>query len=124
MIKFIIFFLVGFIIFLLMQEGNSYSKNKAINTLAKQSARWSTAASQDKNPMIAVLHANYGAGYLWAIGDIATSSEFENATGLNYEKFRDEVISVQEKATRNAIITCPQFGPNPTYLTSVAGEGV
>lgn len=38
--------------------------------LIRQVARWSTAGKQDKNSMIAVLHANYGAGYLWALKDI------------------------------------------------------
>src|SRR5207237_6958 len=40
-----------------------------VQILTRQAARWSTAASQDNNPLIAVLHANYGAGYLWAIHD-------------------------------------------------------
>ena len=39
-------------------------KKFIVNKLLRQTARWSTAAKQDNNSMIAVLHANYGAGYL------------------------------------------------------------
>ena len=46
---------------------NQLSKN--INTLIRQAARWSVAAQQDESPIIALLHANYGAGYLWALKD-------------------------------------------------------
>ena len=35
-----------------------------IQKLTRQAARWSTAAAQDESPLIAVLHANYAAGYL------------------------------------------------------------
>ena len=41
-----------------------------IQTLVRQSARWS-AAKQDKSVMIKVLHTNYGAGYLWALHEWA-----------------------------------------------------
>ena len=50
-----------------------------IQKLTRQAARWSTAAAQDDSPLIAVLHANYGAGYLWALKDIATAKQIKNA---------------------------------------------
>lgn len=94
----------------------------SVRTLARQAARWSVAAAQDRNPMIAVLHANYGAGYLWAINDIVTSSEFERMTGHDYVKFRDSIVSVQDMATKKAVSVCPQFGPERSFLTKVSGE--
>lgn len=104
----------------------SYSQPKplddAVRTLTRQAARWTTAALQDENPMIAVLHANYGAGYLWAITDIVTSSEFEKMTGLDYIKFRDEITKAQDWATQKAVGECPSFGPPRTYLTEIGGE--
>ena len=54
-----------------------------IKVLTRQAARWSTAAKQDKNSMVAVLHANYGAGYLWALKDIASSEQIKSATGTS-----------------------------------------
>ena len=43
---------------------SSSSLDVPIQIMVRQAARWSTAADQDESPMIAVLHANYGAGYL------------------------------------------------------------
>ena len=105
------------------QCGATDSKEDIIRTLLRQSARWSTAASQDENPMIAVLHANYGAGYLYALQDIASPEEIVNATGVDIIKYKKGITSAQDIATVTAIKSCPQFGPEPTYLTSLGGEG-
>lgn len=94
----------------------------AVKTLTRQAARWSTAAKQDQNPLIAVLHANYGAGYLWAINDIVTSAQFNSITGLDYTKFRDEIVKIQDDATKKMAAVCPGFAPEPSYLTQVSGE--
>lgn len=94
----------------------------AVRTLTRQAARWSTAAAQDQNPLIAVLHANYGAGYLWAINDIVTSCDFEKMTGYNYVKFRDAVVAVQDAATKKALDVCPDFGPVKNYLSKIGAE--
>ena len=100
------------------------SRSSDIRKLVRQSARWSTAAKQDESPMIAVLHANYGAGYLWALKDIATPVEISMAAGINIAKFEKEIIHVQDEATKSMIRACPSFGPDPTYLTSIGGEGM
>lgn len=103
--------------------GATDSKKDIIRTLLRQSARWSTAAAQDENPMIAVLHANYGAGYLYALKDIATPEEIVNATGVDISKYKKAIVDAQDMATVSAIKACPSFGPEPTYLTSLGGEG-
>ena len=54
--------------------------NNIVDILVRQTARWATAAKQDKNILIAVLHANYAAGYLWALKDIASDEEIETVT--------------------------------------------
>ena len=98
-------------------------KRDIIKTLLRQSARWSTAAAQDEAPMIAVLHANYGAGYLWALMDVANNDEIERATGVDVLKYKEGITSTQDAATVRAIGACPEFGPPATYLTSLGGEG-
>ena len=98
-------------------------KHDIIKTLLRQSARWSTAATQDKAPMIAVLHANYGAGYLYALMDIATPEEIESVTGVDIMKYKSAITGAQDAATVAAISKCPEFGPEPSYLTSLGGEG-
>tara|TARA_B100000029_G_scaffold471960_1_gene512023 strand:+ start:275 stop:700 length:426 start_codon:yes stop_codon:yes gene_type:complete len=95
-----------------------------IKTLVRQAARWSTAAAQDDSPLVAVLHANYGTGFLWALKDIATTSQIEQVTGIDYMKFEKEIVTVQDNATKKMIKLCPDFAPPKSYLTSLSGEGI
>jgi hypothetical protein len=107
---------------------SNYTKNEKkmlyfiINKLVRQSARWATAAKQDKNSMIAVLHANYGAGYLWALKDIAKTEDIEEATGIDILKFEAEIVNTQDTATKYMAKLCPEYAPEPSYLTKIAGE--
>ena len=94
-----------------------------LDTLVRQAARWSTAAQQDENSMIAVLHANYGSGYLWALQDIATSAEIEKATGINWKRFKREIVEAQDIAAKKMAKLCPQWAPRPTYLSKIGKEG-
>ena len=73
--------------------------------------------------MLAVLHANYGAGYLWALLDIASKDEIEAATGIDLDRFRREILDTQDAATMNMAALCPDYAPPPSYLSSIAGEG-
>jgi hypothetical protein len=107
----------------------SYSKSSAskglnniIHILTRQASRWSTAAEQDTNPLIAVLHANYGAGYLWALQDIATDQEIYDATNINFKEFTAAITNVQDKVTKKLASICPNYAPPLTYLTKIAGE--
>ena len=126
------FFIFGclFIYYLLDIRDNCYLYNnnydllkKNIQTLVRQAARWSTAAKQDDSSMIAVLHANYGAGYLWAVKDIATDDQIAKAAGIDIRKFENEIIKIQDQATVRMSQLCSEYGPPPSYLTTLGGEG-
>ena len=103
------------------------NNNKQIEFVAKklirQAARWSTAAKQDNNSMIAVLHANYGAGYLWALKDIINNDIIEKKTGIDMMKFEDEIVKIQDEVTKNMAKLCPNYAPEQSVLTKIAGEG-
>lgn len=125
-------FLLGVILiyYLIEIKNNCYiksdSKNiidKIIQKLVRQSARWSTAAKQDKNSLVAVLHANYGAGYLWALKDIATNEQIKSATGIDVLMFEHEITKVQDKVTMKLAKLCPKYAPKPSVLTKIGGEG-
>ena len=103
-------------------SGNSSSLTDVLPVLARQAARWSTAAKQDNNVMIAILHANYGAGFLWAMQDIATSSEIEAATGINWKRFKKEILAVQDEAVLKMANLCPKFAPKKSYLSKIGKE--
>jgi hypothetical protein len=126
------FFIFGclFIYYLLDIRDNCYLYNnnydllkKNIQTLVRQAARWSTAAKQDDSSMIAVLHANYGAGYLWAVKDIASDDQIAKAAGIDIRKFENEIIKIQDQATVRMSQLCSEYGPEPSYLTTLGGEG-
>ena len=85
----------------------SSTKEKDIQALIRQTARWTAASQQDKAPMIAVLHANYGAGYLQALETIATENEINQFVDLR--QLRVKVYGAQDKAALKAISVCPQY---------------
>jgi hypothetical protein len=111
-----------FVLFLMMQNKTRGMK-KSIEKLVRQSARYAVAAQQDSSPVIAVLHANYAAAYLYALKDIATESQIHNATGIDVKKFKDHVTNVQDMVTRKTSEKCPEFvGEVDIYLAQIGGE--
>jgi hypothetical protein len=111
-----------FVLFLMMQN-KTRGINKSIEKLVRQSARYATAAQQDASPVIAVLHANYAAAYLYALKDIATDSQIHNATGIDVRKFKEHVTNVQDMVTRKTSEKCPDFvGEVDIYLAQIGGE--
>ena len=113
-----------YIFFLIKPVNTPLELNEIIKILTRQAARWTTAAQQDNNLLIAVLHANYGAGYLWALKDIATDQQIYNATGIDIQTFTKMIVSTQDKTTQNLAKTCPKYPPPKTYLTSIGGENI
>ncbi len=80
--------------------------DEAIRILYRQSARYAYAAEQDESPIISVLHANYGAGYLFALKDIARSEDFEKVVGEDMLTFEKRIVGIQDKATRKLAEKC------------------
>ena len=120
----VLFFGLALVFLLVIQkQTNQSSLDKIIRTLVRQAARWSTASTQDENPMISVLHANYGAGYLWALKDIATSEQIKMAAGVDLLVFEKEITTIQDAATKKMIAVCPKYGPEESYLTRISGQG-
>lgn len=96
---------------------------KEMQNLIRQISRWSTASKQDNNPLIATLHANYGASYLFALTDIKSDSEIKVATGVDMKKLRYEVLKIQDEANLRMLKYCPIKVQNE-YLARLAGEFV
>lgn len=111
------------ILLVLVKTNKQLDKENTIRILMRQAARWSLAATQDESAMISVLHANYGAGYLWAVRDIATDNEIREATGVDILKFRDEIIKIQDNATKKMAKLCSKYAPEESsYLGKIAGN--
>ena len=86
-----------------------YDKKEIIRILVRQMTRWSNAAIQDKSPLVGVLHANYGAGYLWALHDIATDDEITNTINFNSKVLTSIITKIQDTKTKEVINICPQY---------------
>jgi hypothetical protein len=116
----ILFVISIFFVILKNQEPNT---NTIINTILRGSARWAAASLQDKSPIVAVLHANYAAGYLWALKDSFSDIDIQRATGIDVVKFQKKIIDVQDKSTQMLVKVCPQFASNiDIYLGKIAKE--
>lgn len=128
--------IIGFVLFYLLYEiknrcfisdSNHQMVNQIINTLIRQISRWSNAAIQDKTPIIEVLHANYGAGYLWALTDVFTTEQIQTATNMTndeYMKFKDKIVGIQDNATQKLVKLCqPSMRGLDPELSRRAGEG-
>ena len=59
--------------------------------------------------MISLLHANYAAGYLWSLKDVATDEEIKKATSINIIKFSKKITTIQDLCTKRVSASCPQF---------------
>ena len=98
-------------------------KIKTIKTLVRQCSRWAVAAQQDTSPMVALLHANYATGYLWALRDIATDKDIQSIASINILEFQKQITDVQDKCTKLVSKTCPKFiGNVDKLLLKVAGD--
>jgi hypothetical protein len=87
------------------QDGNG--KKKQTQALIRQIARWTVASQQDTSPMIALLHANYAAGYLQALELITTEKEINEFTNL--QELRAKVYSTQDHAAQKVAASCPGY---------------
>lgn len=120
-----LYLLAALLIFLVFIRGSNGASKASIEKLVRQSARFATAAQQDESPLVSVLHANYSAGYLWALKDIATPRQIHNATGVDINKFEEHISNVQDMVTKKTLKKCPEFaGDVDLYLATIGGEAV
>ena len=99
-----------------------------IQIIARQCGRWSTASLQDQSPLVAWLHANYGAGYLFALMDCFPSETIRQAMGLSlneFEAFRHKIVGIQDIAAKRVISACPAISDGlDKELSRLGGEGI
>ena len=105
------------------KECNCRREREIAQKLVRQTARWSLAAVQDENPAIAVLHANYGAGYLWAIKDNFTPEEVREYTDIDFMELENDVVGIQDNSNRKLFASCSTLIPGEYKgLLKAAGE--
>jgi len=99
-----------------------FDDTQKLKILLRQTARWATASKQDNNELVKVLHANYAMGYLMAIRDIYSEDQIETSLGKSVIEFSKEISNIQDEAHKYAINTCPEYGPERTFLSVLGGE--
>lgn len=100
-----------------------------IKILYRQCARWAAASVQDNATIIKMLHANYAAGYLWAIKDIVTADRFYEITGEDFIKFENKIVDIQDTSSKELIKKCPDLifikeNNNNTIIRAMYSRGI
>jgi hypothetical protein len=124
-LTFVVLFLITLALMLILISVNKTNPtdSNAIKSIVRGSSRYALASLQDRSPMIALLHANYGAGYFWAMRDAFNSKDIENATGINILDYEKKITDIQDKSTKEVIKVCPQFATNVDLsLAKIANE--
>lgn len=110
MMIFLLIILVLIVILCVLFPKRLDDKYKIIKGTLRQASRWSLAAKQDMNPVIATLHANYGAAYLFSVLESYDHSDVQKALGNdNLSDFRDAILKVQDDATKRLGEACPNL---------------
>lgn len=92
-----------------------------IHTLMRQASRWTVAAEQDENPLIGVLHANYGMAYITALRQVASDHEVLQVTGYDPREVEAYIAGVQDAAVRRFAPYVPHLVPQ-SPIAVIAGE--
>ena len=93
------FFIIAIFVLVLVMQNKSRGLTHSIKKLVRQSARYATAAQQDKSPAI------------------------HNATGIDVKKFVEHVTNVQDMVTKQTTEKFPDFaGRVDMYLSEIGGE--
>lgn len=82
---------------------------QSIRIAIRQIKRWSFASIQDKNPGIALLHANYAVGDLSMLREMVNDNKIKKATGIDPFKLHLQTINLQDKAQTKLLKKCPNL---------------
>lgn len=106
----VLFVLIAWFVSVPVPEKSNGLKVQVIQTLVRGCSRWAVASLQDRSPLIAVLHANYAAGYLWALRDVFSDTDIQRFGGItDMQLFQKRIVDVQDVTTRRVINECPQY---------------
>ena len=115
---------VACVAFAILQRPPVVPEHEAVRRLFHQMARWSTAASQDENLLVAMLHANYGVGYMSALKEFASEEMIGKIVGVaDIRAVFQKVGKIQNDVTLRFLKECPAVMPE-TDLAKFGSEGL
>lgn len=92
------------------------SKSDTIKRLTRQAFRWYIASTQDSNPIIKGLHADYAVAYADILKQTASRDEILQITNLDIDKFIQAASDQQDEYIIEIARKCPDLIPkDPQY---------
>ena len=98
----------------MQSRGRSVGKQAKImvKEAVRNSAHWSTAAEQDANPLLGVMHANFAHSYLNIARTLTSDTEVEQSAKINLDEFSRSVSQTQRNAVQKLLAVCPSVRPD------------
>jgi hypothetical protein len=80
--------------------------DKKLKDLVQEAQRWSATSTQDTDPLVALMHATYGMGYLRVARTMASDADIERACNLRLDEFAAALSDAQHSAMQNVTGQC------------------
>ena len=93
-------------------RGSSRQTKSMVKEAVRNSAHWSTAADQDSNPLLGVMHANFAHAYLNIARTLTSDAEVEEAAQVRLDEFSRSVAQTQRNAVQRLLAQCPSVRPD------------
>lgn len=122
--KIVIVVIIGIVgLSLLSKWADNYQKYprktvKLLENLTKQSTQWYIMATQDANPMIALMHVNYALAYLFVARSYASPEEIRRLLSININEMIETLEDVQQKAIQTLSQKCPSIRPESQFTVT------
>lgn len=80
--------------------------------MVRQASRYATAARQDANPLIAILHANYAFGIVNMLRQLATDRQILHVAGVSGDRLERRMAEIQDWAAGRFTPYVPDLVPH------------
>ena len=101
----------------IIKKGNA---NIKIKNIIKKAAELSLLAlDNSKEPISSLKSSNYAIAYVSTLQEIYTDDQIQNATNINVNQFKNELLKIQTTITANIKNTCSSLETDKQYLLKI-----
>lgn len=94
--------------------------NIKIKNIIKKAAQLSfLALDNSKEPVYSLKSSNYAIAYVSVLQEIYTDDQIQNATNINLNQFKNELLKIQSTITANIKNTCLSLETDKQYLLKI-----
>lgn len=83
-----------------------------VRRLVKEAARWGTLSAQDTNPLISLIHANYGLAYARVCRELMSESDIARMLHVDLSEMIFMLTEQQERSMQQCSQACPEIQPD------------